>query len=140
MPSSKGSSRPRNGAHVPSGSCTANGFFTAEPLEKVILVTFKLFHYHYICKGDLWPVSFFKSLLNLLQYCFFFMFCFFGQESCGILVPRPGIKPTPPALQADSLPLDYQGSPRESLLLGVFILVNIPNLGFITRFVSFVIF
>ena len=29
---------------------------------------------------------FFKSLLNLLQYCFCcFMFCFFGQEACGIL-------------------------------------------------------
>ena len=47
---------------------------------------------------------FFKSLLNLLQYCFCFMFCFwfffflvlfcfvlfFGRDACGILLtPRP---------------------------------------------------
>ena len=31
--------------------------------------------------------SFFKSLLNLLQYCFCFMFCFFGCKACGILAP-----------------------------------------------------
>ena len=103
MPSSKGSFGPRDGTHVPSGSCIAGGFFTAEPLEKVILATSKLSRYHYICKGDLWPVSFFKSLLNLLQYCFFFMFCFFGQESCGILVPRPGIKLASPALGGEVL-------------------------------------
>ena len=29
----------------------------------------------------------------------------------GILVPRPGIKPTPPAVELQSLPLDHQGSP-----------------------------
>ena len=90
MPSSKGSSRPRNGAHVPSGSCTANGFFTAEPLEKVILVTFKLFHYHYICKGDLWPVSFFKCLLNLLQYCFFFVLVFWPRVMWDLSFPTRG--------------------------------------------------
>ena len=27
----------------------------------------------------------FKSLLNLLQYCFCFMFCFFGHKACEIL-------------------------------------------------------
>ena len=31
MPSSRGSSRPGDGSHV---SCTAGGFFTAEPLGK----------------------------------------------------------------------------------------------------------
>ena len=50
-----------------------------------------------------------KSLLNILQYCFFFfflqycfclMFLFFGHEACGILVPWSGIKPVPPALEA----------------------------------------
>ena len=30
------------------------------------------------------------------------MFCFFGHETRGILVPRPGIKPTPPLLESDS--------------------------------------
>ena len=42
---------------------------------------------------------FLKSLLNLLQYFFCFMFGFFGCEACGILAPRPGIKPAPPALE-----------------------------------------
>ena len=35
---------------------------------------------------------FLKSLLNLLQYCFCFLFWFFGQEACGILGPWQGIK------------------------------------------------
>ena len=43
------------------------------------------------------------TLLNLLQYCFCVMFWFFGCEACGILVPRPGIKPVPPALQGEIL-------------------------------------
>ena len=35
------------------------------------------------------------------------------QVACGILVPWPGIQPTPPALQAQSLkPPDYQESPH----------------------------
>ena len=42
---------------------------------------------------------FLKSLLNLLQYCFCFMFWFFGREACGILTSRPGIEPAPPALE-----------------------------------------
>ena len=47
--------------------------------------------------------SFFKSLLNLLQYCFCFMFWFFGHEACGIFAPQPGIEPTPPALEGEVL-------------------------------------
>ena len=35
---------------------------------------------------------FLKPLLNLLQYCFCFTFCFFGHEACGILAPQPGIE------------------------------------------------
>ena len=42
-----------------------------------------------------------KSLLNLLQRCFCVMLQFFGLKACGILVPRPGIKPTPPALEGE---------------------------------------
>ena len=38
------------------------------------------------------------------------MFCFFGHGACGILAPRPGIEPAPPAL-VQSQPLDRQGSP-----------------------------
>ena len=43
---------------------------------------------------------FLKSLLHLLQYCFSFMFFWvFDHEACGILAPRVGIKPVPPALE-----------------------------------------
>ena len=40
------------------------------------------------------------------------MFCFFGGEACGILAPRPGIKPASPALEGKvrevpSFPLKY---------------------------------
>ena len=33
----------------------------------------------------MWTI--FKSLLNLLQYCFCIMFWFFGRKACGILAP-----------------------------------------------------
>ena len=33
---------------------------------------------------------FFRSLLNLLQYCFWFRFLFFEHEACGILAAQPG--------------------------------------------------
>ena len=33
----------------------------------------------------------------------FFMFWFFGGEACGILAPRPGIEPAPPALEGEVL-------------------------------------
>ena len=33
----------------------------------------------------------------------FFMFCFFGQEACGILAPRARIEPAPPALESEIL-------------------------------------
>ena len=39
------------------------------------------------------PGPFLKSLLNLLQYCFCFMFWFFGHEACGILAPNQGSNP-----------------------------------------------
>ena len=50
-----------------------------------------------------------KSLLNLLQYCFCFMFWFFGLRACGISVPLPGIEPTPPALEGEVLPTTLPG-------------------------------
>ena len=40
-----------------------------------------------------------------------FMLCFFGHKACGILAPRPGIKPTPPALEGKVLATEHQGSP-----------------------------
>ena len=61
----------------------------------------------------IWTI-FLKSLLNLLQYCFCFMyFWIFGREACGILTPQPGIKPAPPALEGRVL---TTGPPGKSLL------------------------
>ena len=62
---------------------------------------------------------FLKSLLNLLQYCFCFMSWFFGHETCGILAPRPGIEPTPPALEGEVL---TTGLPGKSHLHNFYIL------------------
>ena len=52
-----------------------------------------------------------KSLLNLLQYCFCFMFWVFDHEACGILAPRPGTEPISPALESEVL---ITGPPRTS--------------------------
>ena len=41
--------------------------------------------------------------MNLLQYCFCFMFCFLGQEACEIPALWPGIKLAPPALESKVL-------------------------------------
>ena len=54
----------------------------------------------------------FKSLLNLLPYCFCFMFWIFGHETRGILAPGPGIEPTSPALEGTA---PTTGLPRMSL-------------------------
>ena len=64
-----------------------------------------------------WCGPFFKSLLNLLQYCFCFMFRFFGHEACGILAPRPGIKPTPPALEGEVLTTGPPGKSSMRIIL-----------------------
>ena len=42
---------------------------------------------------------FFKSLLNLSQYCFCSMVWLFGHEACGTLAPHAGVEPTPSALE-----------------------------------------
>ena len=39
--------------------------------------------------------------------------------ACGILVPRPGIKPVSPAWQVDSLPLSHLGSPWLVYMLSI---------------------
>ena len=41
------------------------------------------------------------------------MFWFFGHEACGILAPRPGIEPAPPALEGKVL---TTGPPGKSLI------------------------
>ena len=53
-----------------------------------------------------------KSLLNLLQHCFCFMFFCFGREAGEILAPQPGITPTSSALEGKVF---TTGPPRKSL-------------------------
>ena len=60
-----------------------------------------------------WCGLFLKSLLNLLQYCFCFMFWFFGPKARGILPPRPGIELTPPALEGEVLTTGPPGKPHQ---------------------------
>ena len=57
----------------------------------------------------------FKSLLNLLQYSFCFMFWFFGHEAHGILVPRPGILHTFPTLQVEFLTTGPPGTSHHDM-------------------------
>ena len=57
---------------------------------------------------------FLKSLLNLLQYCYCFMFWYFGCEACGTIAPQLGIEPTTPALEGEVL---TTGQPGKSLYL-----------------------
>ena len=57
-----------------------------------------------------------KSLLNVSQYCFCFMFWFFGHKACGISAPRSGMEPSPPALEGEVLNI---GPPRKSSVFGL---------------------
>ena len=41
--------------------------------------------------------------MNLLQYCFWFIFQFFCLEACGVLLPPPGMEPTLPTLEGEVL-------------------------------------
>ena len=77
----------------------------------------------FITPGELaqvWKVTFLKniygpfkrSLLNLLQYCF----CFLFGEVCEILAPQPGIKPAPPALEGEVLTTGPEGGPEDALI------------------------
>ena len=61
---------------------------------------------------------FLKSLTELLQYCFCFMFWVFGCEACGILASRPGIEAAPPTLEGQVLnPRTTREVPRQELLI-----------------------
>ena len=42
----------------------------------------------------------------------FYIFWFFGHKACGILAPRPGMEPAPPALEGEAL---TTGPPGKSL-------------------------
>ena len=61
----------------------------------------------------MWTIC--KALMNLLQYCFYFVFChcffFFGPEACGTPASRPEIEPAPFALEGELLTTGPPGSP-----------------------------
>ena len=50
-----------------------------------------------------------KYLLNWLQYCFCFLFWFFGHKACGILASWLGIEHTPHALEGQVLTTELPG-------------------------------
>ena len=73
-------------------------------IEKRVKLFFQIFfHMNY----------FLNSLLNLLQYYFCFMFSLCSHGECGILAPRPGIEPAPPALQGEILSTGQPGKSQE---------------------------
>ena len=61
----------------------------------------------YVCVCGL----FLKSLLHLLWHCLCSLFWSLGPEACGILVPWPGIRPAPLALEGQ---VPTTGPPRKS--------------------------
>ena len=72
-------------------------FYQQESSAAILRPIILFFFFNFLCG------PFLKSLLNLLQYCFYFMFWLFGHQACGILAPRPGIEPSPPALEGEVL-------------------------------------
>ena len=64
----------------------------------------------------------------LKKYYFYLKCWFFGCDACGILAPRPGIKPTPPASEGEGL---TTGSPGKSLLFVDFFFLTFIMLYFI---------
>ena len=81
--------------------------------EKVVHKVFGL--YFYFLKDFffflMWTI-FLKSLLNLLHYYFCSMVWPFSHEACGILVLRPGIKSTSPALEGEVSTSGLSGKSR----------------------------
>ena len=58
----------------------------------------KLFFFFFL---KLTTLKVFNELVTVLLLLF--MFWYFDQEACGILVPWPGIEPAPPALEREIL-------------------------------------
>ena len=56
----------------------------------------------------MWTI--FKVFIEFVTI-FLLFYAFFGHEACGILAPRPGIEPSPPALECGVL---TTGPPGES--------------------------
>lgn len=65
--------------------------------------------------GNIWNFADFSFISFQVFSCFFWP-C---HRACGILVPRPGIKPMHPALEAQRQPLDHQGNSKVFLFVCV---------------------
>ena len=65
--------------------------------------------FNFFLKIFFFDVDRFQSLLSLLQFCFCFMFQFFGHRHVGSLLPGQGLNPHPLHQKA----LDCQESPRK---------------------------
>ena len=59
----------------------------------------------------------FKVFIEFVTMLFLFMFWFFGLEPPGIIAPRPGIEPTPSALEGMVLITGPPGKSLEPLFL-----------------------
>ena len=91
-----------------------------EPIPKLFFKLF--FNVHH----------FLKSLLNLLQYRFCFMFRFLGREACRILTPRSGVQPAAPALEGGVLTAGPPGkSPTVQLFSIAALLHSAVGIGFL---------
>ena len=88
---------------------------------KSLLINFPSEEWHHICRLLIYNQVFLFFFLmwtilkafieNLLQYCFCFIFGFFGHEICGILAPQTGIEPALSSLECNVL---TSGSPGKS--------------------------
>ena len=95
---------------------TAFGILVLQPGIKPMTLALEAHRFFCFLRFFGRPFFFFflHLLLNLLQYCFGFMF--FDCKAGGILAPRPGIKPTSPALEGKVLTTGPPGKPHQSQL------------------------
>ena len=78
---------------------TWNKFIREEVLLEPEKCRIFLYPQEFFWWGEIWNI-FFKSLLNLLQYCFSCLCSsFFDHEACGILASQPKIEPTAASLE-----------------------------------------
>ena len=57
---------------------------------------------------------FFEVFIEFVTVLLHFMFWCFGRQACGILAPRPGIKPTPPAVEGEVLTNGLPGKSHDT--------------------------
>ena len=111
-----------------------SSLLSSQKMVKAKQTSYPKFHHCWflLFKIFFWCGPFLKSLLNLLQYCFGFIFWFFVCEAYRILDPSPGIKLTPPALEGEVLAT----RPPEKLPHHCQFLINVlqPKLNLRVRF------